>query len=90
MDKYLVATHAMQSGVDQMMYQDTHETLPKHLRVGVNSAMCDNAGLAKLLVKKRIITETEYIEAITQEMKLEVKRYESRLEKITHMKVTLI
>lgn len=79
MDDYYKALHAMQTGVAVEMELDNHSVLPKHLRVGINSAMCDNAALTKLLIAKGIITSEEHIEAITKEMQEEVKRYEARL-----------
>ena len=87
--KYLEACHAMQTGVAIWMNHDPHETEPKHLRVGVNSAMCDNAGLAKLLVEKGLITYEEHEKAITESMIEEVQRYTKRIEDITGKKVML-
>ena len=37
--RYLDAAHAMQTGVAFTMHQDSSQTDPKHLRVGINSAM---------------------------------------------------
>ena len=54
-------------------------TDPKHLRVGVNSAMCDHAALVRVLIAKGILTEDEYLEAVADEMEREQKRYEERL-----------
>jgi hypothetical protein len=51
---------------------------PKHLRVGVNACMCNHAGLVRLLISKGLIAETEYIDAITEEMNQELDRYEDR------------
>jgi len=75
-DKYLALGHAMQTGVAIKMQHDPSETQPKHLRVGVNSAMCDSAALAGLLIAKGLITEAEYLQAVTDEMEREVGRYE--------------
>jgi hypothetical protein len=79
MSLYTDLLHAMQSGVAMKMNYDPSETTPKHLRVGVNSAMCDHAALVSLLLQKGIITEAEYFEAITEHMQAEVKRYEEWL-----------
>ena len=80
----------MQSGV-KMIQTYEHNTLkidnkmfetsdsPKHLRVGVNAAMCDQSALVKLLISKNIITLEEYTKAIADEMEEEVKRYEKRI-----------
>jgi hypothetical protein len=77
--KYQALCHAMQSGVAVRMQQDPSDTNPKHLRVGINVAMCDNSALVKLLIAKGIITEDEYCDAITKQMEEEVKSYEAYL-----------
>ena len=59
-DRYLKAAHAMQTGVALEMSRHAAPTEPKHLRVGVNAAMSDQAGLVKLLIAKGIFTEDEY------------------------------
>jgi hypothetical protein len=79
MSEYTDLCHAMQSGVAMKMNYDDSETTPKHLRVGVNSAMCDQAALARPLIEKGIITGEEYEQAIKEEMAREVKRYEDWL-----------
>jgi hypothetical protein len=79
MSKYHDLAHAMQSGVAMKMNYDHSDTQPKHLRVGINSAMCDHAALARLLMEKGLITEAEYMQAIEEEMAREVKRYEAWL-----------
>ncbi len=73
--------HAMQSGVKMTMDIDPAETSPKSLRVGVNSEMVFNAALVKLLVRKGVITDREYIEAIVFGIEEEVARYEKELSK---------
>jgi hypothetical protein len=75
MSTYRDLAHAMQSGVAAKMALDPSETTPKSLRVGVNSAMCDSSALARLLIAKGVITEGEYVGAITDEMAREVERY---------------
>src|ERR1700690_1094645 len=60
---YEEACNAMQVGVG--LEQGAQDETPKHLRVGVNSALCDTSALAGLLVKKGIISADEYEEAIT-------------------------
>ena len=48
-ERYNRALHALQGGVATMMnYTHAHE--PKHLRVGVDSALVTNAALVHLLV----------------------------------------
>lgn len=79
---YAALCHAMQSGVAAKMgipTNESRETDPKHLRVGVNSAMCDMSGLVRLLIRKGIITEEEYFAVIVESMQEEVERYERYL-----------
>jgi hypothetical protein len=77
---YEQALHAMQTGVAFIMGREPQETEAKHLRVGVNSAMCDNAALARLLIQKGVISEQEYLAAIAKEMNNEADRYEARVQ----------
>lgn len=78
--RYLAAMHGMQSGVTAEMalgLSNAHE--PKHLRVGVNAALSDQGSLARLLMRKGVITEREYYEAIVEGAELEWRAYEQRL-----------
>jgi hypothetical protein len=77
--RYLDAVHAMQSGVAMKMNFEAAETTPKHLRVGVNAAMCDHTALAELLIGKGVITHDEYIAAVADEMERERDRYQQWL-----------
>ena len=88
-ERYEAAAHAMQSGVAMEMNHRSAPTEPKHLRVGINAAMADQAGLVMLLISKGIITEAEYIEAVAESMERERKRYEERLTELLGAKVTL-
>lgn len=78
--RHTAAAHAMQSGVAMEMNWNPGPTDPKHLRVGVNTALSDQAGLVRLLIAKGLITEAEYIAAIADEMEREVVRYEERMQ----------
>lgn len=86
--EYEELVHAMQSGVAYSMEHDNSHT-PKHLRVGVNSAMVSNQALVKLLVDKGLITLVEYYEALRDAMKAEVELYEQELTAKWGTKVTL-
>jgi hypothetical protein len=77
--RYEAAAHAMQTGVALEMAAGSRDTESKHLRVGVNSALCDVTALARLLIEKGVITEEEYYKAEADEMEREVERYEKRL-----------
>lgn len=74
-ERYLAAAHAMQSGVAAKMGYDASDTTPKHLRVGINAAMSDNAALVALLIAKGIITGEEYTKAIADQMEKERDSY---------------
>ena len=80
--RYLNACHAMQTGVKWEMEQQAGSqhiaTSPKHLRVGVNSALVSHGALVKLLVEKGILTEDEYITSQADAMEAEVALYEER------------
>ena len=78
--RYEAAVHAMQSGVAYMLTRGPNgECSPKHLRVGVNSAMCDQAALVRLLIAKGLFTQEEYVAEVTAEMEREVERYSRRI-----------
>jgi len=78
---YIEAQHAMQTGVSMMMQYEPGETQRKSLRVGINTALCDQAALVSLLIEKGIITEDEYMAAIAKEMNREVQRYKERIQR---------
>ena len=88
-DRYMQNAHAMQSGVAMMMNYDTSSVEPKHLRVGVNSAMSDNAALVQLLIEKGILTKEEYEKAIADKMEEEKAFYEQKLSQVLNRPVTL-
>lgn len=69
--------------------KDEFEWEHKHLRVGINTAHVDHAALAGLLIKKGIITQEEYMDALVEAMEAEVKRYEAHLSKIYGANITL-
>jgi len=56
---------------------------PKHLRVGVNTALVDHAALVGLLVRAGVITEEAYYEAAADGMEAEAKGYEDALRRKT-------
>ena len=87
--RYNAAAHAMQSGVAMEMNFHPSPTEPKHLRVGVNSAMSDMGGLATLLIEKGVITREEYTKAVADAMEREKQRYEAFLTEHYGRPVTL-
>jgi hypothetical protein len=90
-ERYAAAAHAMQSGVAmEMELPGSHPaTEPKHLRVGINSALADSSALAELLINKGILNEAEYLEALATAMESEAKRYETILSDRLGTNVTL-
>jgi len=86
---YFDAIHAMQTGVAAWMNYDRSETDPKHLRVGINSALRASSSLARLLIAKSIITEAEYTKAIADGMEEEAASYQTRLQEKLSRAVTL-
>lgn len=83
MQRYQAAAHAMQSGVAMMMVHDSKSLEPKHLRVGINAAMADQGGLARLLIAKGLITEREYLTAMCEGMERERDSYTDAVQAVT-------
>lgn len=88
-ERYKAAAHAMQTGVAYTMEFAPAATTPKHLRVGVNSAMVDSSALAQLLIQKGVITEEEYYSALADAMEREKALYERELANHYGQAVTL-
>lgn len=76
---YEQALHGIQTGIALEIERGSNCASPKHLRVGVNSAMCEHAAIVRLLIAKGIITEEEYAEAITDEFNRELARVEKNI-----------
>jgi hypothetical protein len=81
-ERYLSACHAMQSGVAALMNIDATSTKPKHLRVGINSAMVSHAAIVKLLIDKGLFTEAEYMKVLADKMETEVNDYIHELSEV--------
>lgn len=69
-------------GRQQMFGTRYAEIEPKHLRVGVNSALIDSAALARLLFRKGIFTAEEYYDALIETWEQEVDDYRSRVKQV--------
>lgn len=87
--RYIAAAHAMQSGVMQDHALGGDDGSPKHLRVGINTALADQGALVRLLVAKGLITEEEYLAAIADAMEDEQKRYEEALTERMGVEISL-
>jgi hypothetical protein len=72
--------HAMQSGVAYSMHQQPNDqTHPKHLRVGVNTAMVQIAALVNTLVAAGVIDGRKFQDEANRLMRREVESYEAEL-----------
>ena len=88
--RYRAALHAVQTGVRTLIEMGDTLATPKHLRVGLDSAQVNDAALVRLLVRKGIITDREYLEAIVAQAEEEKASYEARLSEKTGKKITLL
>lgn len=77
-NRYERAAHALQSAIKveqeldraepntlPSMVPDTSSGSPKHLRVGLDLRAADHVALVRLLMATGVITEAEYLEAVT-------------------------
>lgn len=76
--RYLHHSHRMQTGVEYL--KDKGDQTPKMLRVGVNAAMSDQAGLVTLLIEKGVFTSEEYTKAVADAMEREADSYEAKVK----------
>lgn len=78
--RYEAALHAVQSGIATKMAMGIdRECEPKHLRVGVNSALVDTGTIVRLLVSKGVFTSEEFYAALAENMETEAAMYERAL-----------
>lgn len=94
---YRSLLHAMQSGVlisaQLDGYVDSNyprnDLSPKHLRVGIDSALVSLDALVSLLVDSGTFTQDEWNRALNKAMKKEVETYEQKLTERIGTKVVL-
>lgn len=77
--RYIRAMHAMQTGIAYLLEKDPTPSHPKHVRLGINSAMVQNAALATILMDKGIMTRDEYDKVMADMSEAEVALYEAEL-----------
>jgi hypothetical protein len=81
-------THQVQSAVAFLQQHAASsgkrfpECEPKHLRVGVNSALIEASALARLLLAKRLITSAEYFGSLVVTWEQERDAYLATLKAI--------
>lgn len=79
-DRYRAAVHGMQAAVQMMIVRGvSDEAKPMRLRGDLNITGINHSSLARLLIAKGIITESEYLEALAAGMEAEVTKYENEL-----------
>lgn len=88
--RYNSAAHAMQTGVAYSIGLDGSEREPKHMRVGINSAMVNSHAVAELLIRKGVFTKDEYILQLADSMEMEVDRYKKYLKDKLGVEVELL
>ncbi len=95
-EAYRQQAHAVQTGVKYLMEWDRNHATPepghnpKHLRTGVNLALVQNSALASLLIRKGVISELEYWQAVCLQAAKEVGNYEAELTTKLGAKVKLV
>jgi DNA polymerase I-like protein with 3'-5' exonuclease and polymerase domains len=87
--RYLNAAHAMQTGVATVLGYNGSSATPKHLRVGVNSAMVETSTLAQLLMEKGVFTDEEYFQKLALTMEAEVTKYQDEIKNHTGTEVDI-
>jgi hypothetical protein len=87
--RYYDAAHGVQAGVGMWMDLDPVLFTPRHLRVGIDTQKADLWGLARLLMKKGILTRAEYHEAMADAMEEERARWEKEIGERLGSKITL-
>jgi hypothetical protein len=87
--RYHMAGHAVQSGVKAAMESGWDGCAPKHLRTGLDLRASDHAGLVALLIRKGIIDEAEYTEAMADQAEKEKELMEHFVSQLLGRNVTL-
>lgn len=75
---YNAAMHKIQSIIAFRITRGDTLASPKHLRVGVDSALVSNEALVRLLAKKGLITRDEYMDSLLECTVEEADREEAR------------
>lgn len=97
--EYFALAHAVQTGVKSTMEhdrahhpardQDRDEYGAKHLRTGVNMAICEHSALVRIMLDKGLITQIEYYTELNKVLREEVANYEQNLSERFGGKVKL-
>ena len=91
LDRYQRLGHAIQTGIKILLEANaTRDCEPKHLRVGINLSKVDHAAMVSLLIKKGIITQTEYFAALEEFALREAESYERQVQLVLGDKFTIV
>lgn len=88
--RYMAAMHGVQAGIAMLIEQGETLATPKHLRVGIDSAMVSDAALVQLLIEKGVISELEYYESLVKYADMERETLERRLSDKLGVPVNLL
>jgi len=88
-ERYLIAAHAVQSGVAALMKLDPKLVEEKHMRTGIDMQKAEMAGFADLLINKGVFTRLEYMTAMANAAEDEKARYEAAVSEKWGKPVTL-
>lgn len=89
-EEYVYHLKRVQTGVATLQQHGlSNETEPKHLRVGVNSALLDSAAIAELLMSKGIFTLDELYVVLARKTREEADKYEARCKQLIDPRIVL-
>lgn len=86
-ERYIAASHAVQSAIAYDMVNGGRQTEPKHMRTGIDTTKADFGALTRLLIAKGVFTEEELWEALADGMEREVAEYHQRLKLPAHVRL---
>lgn len=78
-ERYRAAMHGVQTAIAYELGRgDSKECEPKHLRVGINSAMVDSGAIVELLIEKGVFTWDEFYAKLADKAEAELASYQAR------------
>ena len=88
--RYEQALLALKSGASfKAQYADPEDTTAVSLRSSVDAALSDIHSIARLLIRKGLMTEKELFEALVEGIEAEVKNYQAMFIEHFNMDVDL-
>lgn len=86
-ERYHKAAASLEAGAAVITGLEPRNGSPAMLRAGIDTTQSSMAGLVKLLMKKGLITELEYFEAVADATEQEVERYQKVSGIPSHIKL---